>query len=248
MTLYRFHCNGPTQPPSELRSDDKDNELQPNLQNHHEPLRINSDTIEYVNLDNIVSTVTERVLILTPLRDAAAYLRRNFQLLSELTYPHSFIDLAFLVGDCKDDTLSTLISELESLQHASNTLRFRSATIIEKDFGDNTGQSVEERHSFPAQGTRRRAIGRARNYLLYAALKPVHDWVYWRDVDIVENPKGILEDFMKHDKDVLVPSRLGPFVIVKSCTRCPVDVWFHRYNEDGKDIEGKCTVKVSPAA
>ena len=208
MTLYRFHCSGPTQPPSELKPDDKDAELQPNLHNHHEPLKIDSDTIKYVNLDNITTPATrDRVLILTPLRDASAHLRQNFQLLSGLTYPHSFIDLAFLVGDCKDDTLSSLMSELESLQHASNPLRFRSAMIIEKDFGDNTGQSVEERHSFQAQGTRRRAIGRARNYLLYAALKPVHDWVYWRDVDIVESPESILEDFIKHDKDVLVPSR-----------------------------------------
>ena len=63
---------------------------------------------------------------------------------------------------------------------------------------------------FKAQGTRRKAIGRARNYLLYTALRPVHDWVYWRDVDIVENPSSILEDFIHHDKDVLVPSSLLP--------------------------------------
>ena len=80
--------------------------------------------------------------------------------------------------------------------------------IVEKDFGDDTGQTVEERHSFKAQGVRRRAIGRARNYLLYTAMMPVHEWIYWRDVDIVENPPSILEDFMKHDTDILVPSKL----------------------------------------
>lgn len=150
----------------------------------------------------------DRVLILTPLRDAASHLRQYFLLLSELTYPHQAIDLAFLVGDCKDDTLSILNSELARMQLESNSQRFRSAMVIRKDFGDSTGQSVEERHSFRAQGTRRKAIGRARNYLLYTALRPVHDWVYWRDVDIVENPSSILEDFMEHDKDILVPSRL----------------------------------------
>ena len=147
---------------------------------------------------------------MTPLRDAASHLRQHFLLLSELTYPHQAIDLAFLVGDCKDDTLSTLNSELARMQLESNPQRFRSAMVIQKDFGDSTGQSVEERHSFRAQGTRRKAIGRARNYLLYTALRPVHDWVYWRDVDIVENPSSILEDFMGHDKDVLVPSTLRP--------------------------------------
>lgn len=162
-----------------------------------------------MNLDNMtVATTHARVLILTPLRDAASHLRQYFLLLSELTYPHQAIDLAFLVGDCKDNTLSTLDSELARMQLESNPERFRSVMVIQKDFGDSTGQSVEERHSFRAQGTRRKAIGRARNYLLYTALRPVHDWVYWRDVDIVENPSSILEDFMEHDKDVLVPSRL----------------------------------------
>lgn len=162
-----------------------------------------------MNLENATSATTrDRVLILTPLRDAASHLQQHFSLLSELTYPHQAIDLAFLVGDCKDDTLSVLNSELARLQLESNPKRFRSAMVIRKDFGDSTGQSVQERHSFHAQGTRRKAIGRARNYLLYTALRRVHDWVYWRDVDIVENPSSILEDFMKHDKDVLIPSRL----------------------------------------
>ena len=195
--------------PSRLQADDKFAGLTPNIHNPHEPLHIATDTIEYINLDNVTfATTRDRILILTPLRDAASHLRQHFLLLSELTYPHQAVDLAFLVGDCKDDTLSTLNSELDRLQLESNPQRFRSAMVVQKDFGDSTGQNVEERHSFRAQGTRRKAIGRARNYLLYTALRPVHDWVYWRDVDIVENPNTILEDFMHHDKDVLVPSRL----------------------------------------
>ena len=191
-----------------MRANEKFAKLTPELENPHEPLTITSDTIEYININNVTSgTTRDRVLILTPLRDAAPHLRRHFSLLSELTYPHQAIDLAFLVGDCKDDTLSVLKSELARLQIEPESQRFRSAMVIRKDFGDSTGQSVEERHSFHAQGTRRKAIGRARNYLLYTALRPVHDWVYWRDVDIVENPSSILEDFMRHDKDVLVPSK-----------------------------------------
>ena len=209
LTGSRFHCDEYPQPLSKVRADDKVAGLTPHLQNPHEPLTIVADTGEYMNLNNVsFATTHDRVLILTPLRDAASRLRQRFSLLSELTYPHQAIDLAFLVGDCKDDTLSTLDSELARLQLESNPQRFRSAMVIRKDFGDSTGQSVEERHSFHAQGTRRKGIGRARNYLLYTALRPVHDWVYWRDVDIVENPSSILEDCINHDKDVLVPSRL----------------------------------------
>ena len=78
--------------------------------------------------------------------------------------------------------------------------------IVEKDFGVELSQTVEERHKFEAQGPRRKAMGKARNYLLSTAMKPEHSWVYWRDVDIVDSPAQIIEDFVAHDRDVLVPS------------------------------------------
>lgn len=122
------------------------------------------------------------------------------------------------MGDSKDGTLAVLQEEVKRLQAPSSPFRFHSAAIIEKDFGDDLSQSVEERHSFKAQGTRRKSIGRARNYLLYAALRPEHRWVYWRDVDIVEHPATVIEDLMKHDRDIIVPSErlmrlsIAPFV------------------------------------
>ena len=199
----------------------------PVIFNHHEPLVINSSTINRVDLNPIKSTTKaianeERILILTPLRDAAPYLQKYFDLLSELSYPHELIDLGFLVGDSTDDTLAVLSAELDRIQKRTDSVPFHNVLIVEKDFGVKTGQSVEERHGFAAQGPRRKAMGRARNYLLSAAMKPEHSWVYWRDVDIVDSPKKILEDFIAHDRDIIVPN-----------------VWFHRYEND-RDIEGKC--------
>ncbi len=193
----------------------------PVIFNHHAPLEINSSTIQRVDLNPIRSTAEaisrqERVLILTPLRDAAPYLNKHFDLLSELTYPHDLIDLGFLVGDSTDDTLATLAAELDRIQRRTDHVPFRSAMIVEKDFGVSVGQNdVEQRHSFAAQGPRRKAMGRARNYLLSAALKPEHSWVYWRDVDIVDSPRKIIEDFVAHNKDILVPSRSRP----RDCVR-----------------------------
>ena len=183
----------------------------PVIFNHHVPLEINSTTIQHVDLNPIDSTPKavlnkERVLILTPLRDATPYLEKYFDLLSELTYPHSLIDLAFLVGDSTDDTMAVLAAELDRVQRRTDSTPFHSATIVEKSFGVAHSQDVVDRHSFAAQGPRRKAIGKARNYLLYTALKPDHSWVYWRDVDIVDSPSKILEDFMAHDRDILVPS------------------------------------------
>lgn len=126
-----------------------------------------------------------------------------------MTYPHDLIDLGFLVGDSTDETMAVLSSELNRIQSRTDSIPFHSVTIVEKDFGDVFGaMDVESRHGFAAQGPRRKAIGRARNFLLYSALKPEHSWVFWRDVDIVDSPKKIIEDLVAHDRDVIVPSML----------------------------------------
>ena len=104
--------------------------------------------------------------------------------------------------------MAVLAAELQRVQNGPDRIPFRSAKIVEKSFGVNYGQEVEDRHSFAAQGPRRKAIGKARNYLLYSALQPEHSWVYWRDVDIVDSPSAILEDFMAHDRDIIVPSMI----------------------------------------
>lgn len=188
----------------------------PVLLNHHEPYEVNSTTISEVELNGIKSSPqavdnNERVLILTPLRDAAPYLEKYFELVYNLKYPHHLIDLGFLVGDCKDNTLEILLSELNRIQGQGDKVAFNSATIVKKDFGADIEMSVEDRHSFAAQGPRRKAIGRARNYLLYSTMKPEHSWVYWRDVDITDSPDSIIEDFVAHDRDILVPSMFCQF-------------------------------------
>lgn len=186
-------------------------------------MAVDSASIQHVSLNEITSTPRavvneERVLILTPLRDAAPYLSKYFDLLSELTYPHELIDLAFLVGDSTDDTLAVLSAELDRVQKRTDKIPFRSALIVEKDFGAIVGPDVQEKHGFEAQAPRRKSIGRARNYLLYTALKADHSWVYWRDVDIQDSPENILQHFMEHNKDILVPSQQS-CLITPDCGR-----------------------------
>ncbi|KAM3072278.1 hypothetical protein ACMFMG_009089 [Clarireedia jacksonii] len=228
--MQRYYCWGPSKPPMQMTLNEQADwnaHLQtPVVFNHHEPLEVNSSTIKRVDLNSIRSTRKaveneERVLILTPLRDAAAFIPKYFDLVSLLTYPHHLIDLAFLVGDSSDDTLALLAAELNRVQEGKDTAPFNSALIVEKNFGASVGQTVEERHGFAAQAPRRKLMARARNYLLSAALKPEHSWVYWRDSDIVDSPEKIIEDFIAHDRDIIVPN-----------------VWFHRY-VDNVDIEGR---------
>jgi hypothetical protein len=187
----------------------------PVIFNHHAPLVVNASTIRHIDMNLIESTTNavsskERVLILTPLRDASMYLQKHFDLLSSLTYPHELIDLGFLVGDSTDETLAVLSAELNRIQSGKDTAAFHDVIIVSKDFGVGgviSGQNdVEERHGFAAQGPRRKAMGKARNYLLSATMKPEHSWVYWRDVDIVDSPATILEDMIAHNRDIIVPS------------------------------------------
>lgn len=211
----RFYCWGPTKPPMRMTINEQVQwhaHLQtPVLFNHHSPIELEASSIQHVDLNTVTSTPRavankERVLILTPLKDAAQFLDKYFDLLSELTYPHELIDLAFLVGDSQDDTLAILSAELNRVQKRTDKIPFHSAMVVERNFGTVTSQNVADRHSFAAQGPRRKQIGRARNFLLYTALKPEHSWVYWRDVDIQDSPESILEDLINHNKDIIVPS------------------------------------------
>lgn len=211
-------CFGPSQSPLDITQNEHDawhqNQPTPVFFNHHKPIEVNATNWNTFNLNDVQATKSakereEKVLILTPLRDAATHLDKYFELLVKLSYPHKLIDVAFLVSDCTDDTLAILSQELDRIQNKPDPKfggPFRSVTIIQKDFGIKLSQSVEERHGFAAQGPRRIVIAAARNFLLYSALKPDHSWVHWRDVDIEEAPASLLEDFMKHDKDIIVPS------------------------------------------
>jgi hypothetical protein len=213
----RFYCFGPSKPPMQMSASEQarwaGHQQTPVIFNHHAPIEINSSSIQHVDLNKVKSTTQavlneERVLILTPLRNAGNYLDKYFELVSQLTYPHHLIDLAFLVGDSDDDTLGILSMELERVQSRNDKVPFHSVMIVEKDFPNKelVSMSVEDRHGFKAQAPRRKTMGKARNFLLSAALKPEHSWVYWRDVDIQDSPNKILEDLIAHDRDIIVPS------------------------------------------
>jgi len=170
------------------------------------------ETVRYYDLSNSDGTARgwerdERVLLCAPLRDAETHLPMFFAHLHNFTYPHHLIDLAFLVSDSKDNTLNLLSSLLTDLQNDPDPKQpYGEISVIGKDFGQKVNQDVESRHGFAAQASRRKLMAQARNWLLSAALRPTHSWVYWRDVDVETAPFTILEDLMRHNKDVIVPS------------------------------------------
>ncbi|KAL4787892.1 Anp1-domain-containing protein [Aspergillus varians] len=173
-------------------------------------------TVRYYDLAKVKGSASgwehgDRVLMCTPLRDAASHLPMFFSHLRNLTYPHHLIDLAFLISDSKDQTNEMLLEMLENLQHdPDRDVPFGEISVIQKDFGQEVNQDVESRHGFAAQASRRKRMAQARNWLLSATLRPTHSWVYWRDADVLTAPSTILEDLMRHDKDVIVPNVWRP--------------------------------------
>ncbi|MCJ1314233.1 Mannan polymerase II complex anp1 subunit [Agyrium rufum] len=174
------------------------------------------ETVRYYDLSDVQGSSRgwereERVLLCAPLRDAESHLPMFFAHLRNFTYPHHLIDLAFLVSDSKDRTLDLLSELLTKIQDDEDPkMPYGEISIIEKDFGQKVNQDVESRHGFAAQASRRKLMAQARNWLLSAALRPTHSWVYWRDVDVETAPPTILEDLMRHNKDVIVPNVWRP--------------------------------------
>lgn len=148
----------------------------------------------------------QKVLVLTPLKDAGPYLDDYFAHLARLSYPPELISLAFLVSDTTDDTLVKLRKKAERIAAGPKARRYDSITILQKDFHFNLASEV--RHGFEGQPVRRAFIARARNYLLSSALRPDHAWVLWLDVDVVRYDPDILMDLMSIDKDIVVPNTL----------------------------------------
>jgi len=181
------------------------------------------ETVRYYDLSNVQGTARgwereERILLCAPLRDASPHLDMFFSHLKNLTYPHNLIDLAFLVGDSKDNTIEKLNQKLLEVQaNPDPKQQFGEISILEKDFGQKVNQDVESRHGFAAQAGRRKSMAQARNWLLSAALRPTHSWVYWRDVDVETAPFTILEDLMRHNKDIIVPSRSAQRIWIYNC-------------------------------
>lgn len=148
----------------------------------------------------------QRLLILTPLKDAQPWLNEYFINLEKINYPKQLISLGFLISDTTDKTKIMLQNKAKQLSKLGVNDRYHSIEIFEKDFHFNLASQV--RHGFEGQPVRRAFIARARNFLLTAALKYNHAWVLWLDVDVVRYDPNILSDLMSVNKDIVVPNTL----------------------------------------
>ncbi len=138
------------------------------------------------------------VVILTPMKNTSSYLARYFAGLERLTYPHDLLSLGILEGDSDDHTFSELQGTLPRL-----CVDFRRKKLFKSDFGQVIPRGVPRHH--PAyQAARRAVLARARNHLLFRALRD-EQWVLWIDADVIEYPADIVERLIALDRDIVHP-------------------------------------------
>ncbi|KAF8468999.1 Anp1-domain-containing protein [Kalaharituber pfeilii] len=147
----------------------------------------------------------EKVIILTPL---ARFYDEYWQNLLKLTYPRELTELGFIIPKGREGNLalSKLQDAVHKVQTGKKKEQFAKVTILRQDFDSPISQNEKDRHELSAQKSRRAAMSRARNSLLFSVLRPDISWVLWLDGDIVETPPTLIQDLASHDKALIVPN------------------------------------------
>lgn len=144
------------------------------------------------------------VAVLIPVRDAAPFLDRCFDLLSALDYPAEQLSVTFCEGDSRDDTLVRLNALCD--RHAD---RFRQITVTQLSGGPELNRA--QRWWPSLQLARRGHLARVRNHLIDHGLTPQDDWALWLDADVCDYDPGILRRLLSERRKVVTPDcRLEP--------------------------------------
>jgi len=175
-----------------------------------------------------------KILILTPMKSTARYLDRYFAGLAALTYPHDVLSLGILAGDCEDDTIAQL-----QMQLADGFGRFARVTLLERDFGFRIPPGVP-RWTEGLQPARRAVLARARNHLLFGALRD-EDWVLWLDADVVAYPADIIEQLLAVGRDIVQPN----CVTVPGGASFDLNAWSDGGTTHLSDLRGKKLVRLT---
>ena len=109
----------------------------------------------------------DKILILTPLKNAKLFLSEYCGNLLKLTYPHKLISVAFLVSDSWDNTFREIKNRLPVLKK-----KFRRVRLWKKDFGFPIPPGTH-RWKPSIQIKRKIVLAKSRNHLLFRALRLV---------------------------------------------------------------------------
>ncbi len=169
----------------------------------------------------------DRVLILTPVKQAVQHLPTYFAALERLSYPRGRLSLGLLDSDSTDDTFDALVVRRPELD-----ARFRRFTLLKRDFGFRMPPHVP-RWAPQFQLARRTVLAKSRNHLLIGALAD-EDWVLWLDVDVVDYPPDVLERLLATGKDIVMPH----CVVRPGGSTFDLNAWSHHGRLHLEDLRG----------
>jgi glycosyltransferase involved in cell wall biosynthesis len=143
----------------------------------------------------------DKVLILTPVKDAEPYLPRYFELLDQVDYDRTKLSIGLLESDSRDRTMQ-LIEDWA----AGSQRQYHRITITRQDYGFRI---KGPRWAPEIQRRRREILARSRNRLLANALRD-EDWVLWLDVDLVDYPADLIQRLLAAQREIVVPHCVSP--------------------------------------
>jgi peptide chain release factor subunit 1 len=139
-----------------------------------------------------------RVLILTPVKNAAAYLDGWVERIERLQWPRQALSLGLIESDSVDGTWERLAALAPALRR-----RAERVTLCKRDYGFRAPAGAP-RWAPGIQRLRRTILARARNQLLFRALRD-EDWVLWIDVDVIDYPSDVIERLLAARLDIVHP-------------------------------------------
>lgn len=164
------------------------------------------------------------VLILTPIKNCAAFIPGVFDNLKHLRYPSNRLSLGFLEGDSDDGSWDVL------REHKARYGEHFKRIQCEKY---DTGFRTSGPRWLPQQQAQRRSIiAQCRNRLFASAYQD-EPWTLWLDADVIHFPDVILQQLLGCNKSILVPH----------CVQTPFgksfDLNTFRYMSNGEALASK---------
>ncbi|KAF9167868.1 Golgi mannosyltransferase complex subunit [Actinomortierella ambigua] len=197
----------------------------PTIPQHAPPTHVISMELDDIHNQTTTSLAGKRLLILTPLMNAAEQLDAYFTSVQTIDYPKHLISLGFLVSvRDSDPTLRRLTENVRALTRPGKQQQQKqpsNAAATTTDADDTTSDqyrritilheratashSHKERHKYALQAARRQIMAKCRNTLVVTALQD-EGWVLWLDVDVVGYAPTLVRELMALDTDVAAPN------------------------------------------
>lgn len=145
-----------------------------------------------------IKPLREKVLVLTPVKNAADLAEDYVARLAALAYPPELLSIGLLESDSRDGTFEAFDRALDVLRP-----RWGSVGIWKQDFHYSIPEGCH-RWQVDLQLKRRGILAHSRNELLRRALRD-EDRVLWLDADVIEYPRDIIEQLLSYGKEILHP-------------------------------------------